>query len=155
MVILGGGGHTAQMLKLVDLLGPRHSYEYIVGLEDKFSAKKIKKKGRVYKISKPRKVKDTLHASVWKTTRGFAQAMKVLRRSRPDMILSAGPGIAVPVFYAAKLLCIKTAFIESWSRVHKKSTSGRLIYGIADLFFVQWPEMKRLYPKATYAGRLV
>jgi len=45
-------------------------------------------------------------------------------------------------------------FIESWARVYSKSDSGKLVYPIADLFFVQWKEMEKVYPHAIYAGRL-
>ena len=53
-----------------------------------------------------------------------------------------------------KLLGKKIIFIESWSRIYKKSSSGKFAYLFANLFFVQWPEMKKQYPKAIYAGRL-
>ncbi|MDP3029141.1 MAG: hypothetical protein Q8O04_06545 [Deltaproteobacteria bacterium] len=45
-------------------------------------------------------------------------------------------------------------FIESWSRVTTKSTTGKICYYLSDLFFVQWPELIKRYPKAIYAGRL-
>ncbi|MEK6909902.1 MAG: polysaccharide biosynthesis protein, partial [Candidatus Aenigmatarchaeota archaeon] len=40
-------------------------------------------------------------------------------------------------------------------RVRKPSKSGKLVYPIANLFFVQWEDLKSEYPRAVYAGRLL
>jgi beta-1,4-N-acetylglucosaminyltransferase len=45
-------------------------------------------------------------------------------------------------------------YIETGSRVFALSSSGRILYRFADLFFVQWPELLAAYPKAVYEGRL-
>ena len=55
---------------------------------------------------------------------------------------------------AAKILGKKSIYIESNAWVYKKSVTGKMVYPIADLFFVQWPEMKEQYENAIYAGRL-
>ena len=44
--------------------------------------------------------------------------------------------------------------IETFANKNKKTATGRLIYPIADLFIVQWKEMLKLYPKATYGGSI-
>jgi beta-1,4-N-acetylglucosaminyltransferase len=54
----------------------------------------------------------------------------------------------------AKLLRVKVIFIETGSRIHALSTTGKIVYRFADLFLVQWPELLRACPKAIYAGRL-
>jgi hypothetical protein len=55
-----------------------------------------------------------------------------------------------------KLLGARIVYIESWCRVHSCSGSGPLIYPVADLFLVQWPDVLRCYgPKARYEGGLV
>jgi UDP-N-acetylglucosamine:LPS N-acetylglucosamine transferase len=62
--------------------------------------------------------------------------------------------MAVPFSVLGKLLGKKVIFVEDYSRVSKASTSGKIIYRFSDLFFVQWPELKAVYPKGIYAGRL-
>ncbi len=83
------------------------------------------------------------------------QAALLLLKERSDVIVTAGSDVAVPFCYIGKLLGKKIIFIESWSRVRKPSKSGKLVYPIADLFFVQWEELKFEYPRAIYAGRLM
>ncbi|WP_307816097.1 hypothetical protein [Thermobrachium celere] len=42
--------------------------------------------------------------------------------------------------------------MESFAKVNTPNLSGKLIYPIADLFIVQWPELLKFYPKAKYLG---
>jgi beta-1,4-N-acetylglucosaminyltransferase len=154
LVILGSGGHTAQMIRLVSMLSPDHEYSYMVGLDDQLSESKITRAGAVYRVHRARRHEDGLLRTVVKVIRLSFESLGVLRRARPDIIINAGPGTAVPVSIIGKLLGKGVITIEDWSRVYSKSRSGRILYHFSDLFFVQWPEMLELYPKAVYAGRL-
>ena len=79
----------------------------------------------------------------------------ILVRERPDMIISTGAEIAIPICYMAKLLRKKIIFIESVCRVYKPSVSARIIYPIADLFMVQWEPLLKKFRKARYAGKVI
>jgi len=150
LMVLGSGGHTAQMLKLIKMLGNKYNYEYLINRNDVVTPKKVS--GKIYSIPNPRVFEASAFSKVSKTAWGFIKSFFIILRF--DVIISAGPGLSVPAFYAAKFLGKKTIFIESWSRARSPSVSGRLCYPVSDLFFVQWPEMKKFYPRAVYAGRL-
>jgi UDP-N-acetylglucosamine:LPS N-acetylglucosamine transferase len=78
----------------------------------------------------------------------------VLRRVRPAAVLSTGPSVAVPICVLARLTGVRVIFVETGSRVTALSTTGRIMYRVAHLFFVQWPELLHECPRAIYAGRL-
>ena len=80
-------------------------------------------------------------------------AWRLIRSERPDVILSTGSGLAVPFFLVGRLLGCRLVYVESLSRVHSLSLSGRVIIRIADAFFVQWPEAAR--GRARYAGSVL
>ena len=61
-------------------------------------------------------------------------AYKILKKERPDVIISSGAAVAVPFFYIGKLFGSKTVYIEVFDRI------------------VQWEEMKKVYPKAINLG---
>jgi beta-1,4-N-acetylglucosaminyltransferase len=84
-------------------------------------------------------------------------ALRILRKERPDVVISTGGGeIAVPFCYAGKLLGAKVIFIETLARITSKSAAGKLIYPIADLFLVQWePLLKKYGTKAQYWGNVI
>lgn len=46
----------------------------------------------------------------------------------------------------------KVIYVESFAKLDSKSVTGEMVYPFADYFFVQWEEMKRVYPKAIYHG---
>lgn len=155
LIVLGMGGHTSQILRIVERLGPGYEYEYVIGHDDATSRAMIPIPGKIYTMKNPRLMKDhSLIKVFWKMFPATIDAFRILKRSKPNAIMSAGPALAIPLFWLAKLMGIKTIFIESWVRVHHKSWAGRLVYPVSDLFFVQWESMRKVYPKAVYAGRL-
>lgn len=83
------------------------------------------------------------------------QATLLLLKERSNVIVTTGSDVAVPFCYIGRLMGKKIIFIESWSRVRKPSKSGKLVYPIANLFFVQWEDLKSEYPRAVYAGRVM
>lgn len=155
LIVLGMGGHTSQMLRLVNHLGEHYIYEYVIGDDDATSKNQIKYKGKIHVMKNPRLMKDkSLIPVFFKMFPATLDSFRILRKTKPKVIVSAGPSLTIPLFWAAKLLGIKTIFVESWVRVHHKSQTGKLVYPVSDLFLVQWPTLKKVYPKAIYAGRL-
>ena len=82
------------------------------------------------------------------------RAIKILKKERPDLIISSGAAPAVPFFYIGKLMGAKLVYIEAFDRFDKISMSGRLCYRLSDVFIVQWKDLLDKYPKAIYIGSL-
>jgi UDP-N-acetylglucosamine:LPS N-acetylglucosamine transferase len=93
--------------------------------------------------------------SVLNLLRNLGLAWRLLRRRRPDAILSTGAGLAVPFFVAGKLLGIRLVYVESLTRTESISLSGRLVYPLADRFFAQWPQAAARLRRAEYAGSIL
>ncbi|AVK62549.1 UDP-N-acetylglucosamine--LPS N-acetylglucosamine transferase [Lactobacillus sp. CBA3605] len=81
-------------------------------------------------------------------------AWKIIRKERPDLIISSGAAVAVPFFYIGKLFGAKVIYIEVFDRIDKPTITGRLVYPITDKFIVEWEEMKKVYPKAINFGSI-
>lgn len=155
IIVLGSGGHTTQMLRVMELLHDSYDFEYVVNDDDNKSIQKIDCREHIKFIPRPRKIYDkSVTRSAIKTILSIIKSFNVIYKSDSVGIVSAGPGLAVPLFIWASIFGKKRIFIESWSRVNTKSTTGKICYYLSDLFFVQWPELTKRYPKAIYAGRL-
>jgi UDP-N-acetylglucosamine:LPS N-acetylglucosamine transferase len=155
LVVLGEGGHTTELLNLVDLLGDRYEYHYVISKQDNLSADQLRIDGPIYRLLRPRG-KDTASAlAALRTIVTAFQALRVVLRVRPKAVLSTGPAIAVPVAILGKLFGARVIFVETGSRIRTVSMTGRIMYRWADLFFVQWPQLKEELPRAIYAGRLI
>ena len=154
IVVLGDGGHTAQMIRLVNLLESQYDYEYIIAKQDKLSIYKILIKGKVHFINRVAVFGDNYFIRFCKLIRGLYEVYPIVKNSNTQAIITCGPNISVPICIIGKILNKKIIFIETWSKVYSKTSSGRLIYYFADLFFIQWKSLIEIYPKAIYAGRL-
>ncbi len=140
------GGHLTHMRMLMPVL-ERAADRFWVTF-DKEDANTALAGERVYHCFFP------TNRNVGNTLRNTALAVRVLRRERPDLIVSSGAAIAVPFFLIGKLLGAKTVYIEVFDRVDAPTLTGRLVKRFTDLFVVQWPEMTRVYPGSVDLGSI-
>lgn len=153
MFVLGGGGHTKQLLMLVEKLIEEYEIEYVVRKDGRPSKKKLG--GKIFSISNPRPMDNANSIkTIFRLFPYTLEALKILKKSKADVIIICGPAISVPLAFLGKIIFKKKViFIESWSRVKSKSLSGKLISNFSDKIFVQWKNNKN-YPQAIFAGRL-
>lgn len=145
-LVCSHGGHFTETLQILDAF-ERHDFFFVTYHSPRSSD--VEKLGRCY-------LTDNIERSIWRMVRAFFWAFYILYREKPDVIVSLGAEIAVPFFYLARLLSIKTIFIESWCRTENLSQTGRLVYPVADVFLVQWPQLLSVCgSKAQYNGAVI
>ncbi|KAB1215357.1 UDP-N-acetylglucosamine transferase subunit ALG14 [Morella rubra] len=180
LIVLGSGGHTAEMLDLLSVLqkerfSPRF---YVAAATDNMSLEKARtlekslvevtgvkvvETAQFMQIYRSREVGQSYLTSIWTTLIATAHALWLMTKIRPQVILCNGPGTCVPLCAIAfffKVVGIRWSsvfYVESIARVRRLSLSGLLLYKlrIVDQFFVQWPQLKRQYPRAHYVGCLM
>lgn len=80
------------------------------------------------------------------------RSLFIFIKERPDAIITTGVLAMIPMCLLAKLFGKKLIYIESFAKVTSPTETGKLMYRFADQFYVQWPQMKKIYPKAIYLG---
>lgn len=137
------GGHLTHLYMLKPFWEDKDRFWVTFEKED---AKSILKDERMYPCYFPtnRNVKNLI--------RNTFVAWKVLRKERPDLLISSGAAVAVPFFYLGKLMGMKLIYIEVFDRIDKPTMTGRLVYPITDKFIVQWEEQKKVYPRSINLG---
>lgn len=93
--------------------------------------------------------------SVTKLARNVLLARRLLRELDPDVVLSTGAALAVPFLLGARLGGRRAIYVESFTRVHDLSLSGRIVYPFASEVFVQWSSLAERRPRAHYAGSVL
>jgi beta-1,4-N-acetylglucosaminyltransferase len=83
------------------------------------------------------------------------EAQSILRKERPDIILSTGAGPVVPFALIGKLFGIRGVFIESIARISAPSLTGRIMNHLADRVLYQWPSLARFFPRGVCGGPIV
>ncbi|KAI3838244.1 hypothetical protein MKW92_053062 [Papaver armeniacum] len=181
LIILGSGGHTAEMINLIHVLQwdkftPR---VYVAASTDNMSLQKaqvledsmvgqadpdkLKVTVKFMQIYRSREVGQSYLTSIGTTLIALLHALLLMIKIRPQVILCNGPGTCFPLCVIAflfKVLGIRWSsifYVESIARVKRLSLSGLLLYKlhIADLIFVQWPHLQKKYPRARYVGCLM
>jgi UDP-N-acetylglucosamine:LPS N-acetylglucosamine transferase len=145
-LVCSSGGHLTEMTLLLPAL---EEYEYFFVTYRCLRTEALAERERLYLVS-------FIGMNPLKMAVAFMHAFFILIKERPDVVLSTGAQIAIPFCWLGKLLGARVVYIESWCRVHSHSGSGPLVYPVADLFLVQWPDALHAYgPKARYEGGLV
>mmetsp|Transcript_31429 Transcript_31429/g.82430 ORF Transcript_31429/g.82430 Transcript_31429/m.82430 type:complete len:253 (+) Transcript_31429:433-1191(+) len=168
LVVLGSGGHTTEMLRLLGALNLQ-SYTprtYVYAETDRMSPTKLAafERNRVDYVTRviprAREVRQGAVGTIFGSARALAAAVPMVLRGMPDLVLTNGPGTCIPLCIAAyipRLLGMKRiqiVYVESICRVTTLSMTGKLLYPFCDGFIVQWPELAAKYPEASYLGRL-
>jgi UDP-N-acetylglucosamine:LPS N-acetylglucosamine transferase len=159
--VLVSGGHCTELLNVAERFRIETKKSYIIFKGDKISKSKIKHDADIIEVTKS--FQEVLRHNPLKLLLltpafGFAifQGMRAMLMLGIDAVVSNGSGPAIPIMIAAKLTGRKVIYIESMARIFSRSLTGALAYHfLADLFFVQWPEQKLLYPDAIYKGRVL
>jgi UDP-N-acetylglucosamine:LPS N-acetylglucosamine transferase len=145
LLVGSSGGHLLQLLTVAQVL---EEFDKAWVCFDTPDAKHFLMNENVYWCYHP------TTKNVKNMVRNLIQAVRVLIKERPGVILSAGAGVAISYAWVGHFLGAKVVFIEAFNRVKSRSVTGRIVYPIADLFCVQWQSMLKLYPKAKYIGIL-
>lgn len=92
----------------------------------------------------------------WRFLLNLWEAFRILWRERPLVILSTGAGPAVPFALVGRFLFgCRIVFVETITRIHYPSMTGRIMYRLAHDFFYQWDSLARYFPRGRLGGPLV
>ena len=118
-LVCSSGGHFLQLYALRNLWEDHEQFWVTFpGNDTRFILKNVKKYWAFHPTN--RHIRNLI--------KNFFLAFNLLRKEKPDIIISTGAGVTVPFFYIGKLLGIKTVYIESLARVEKLSLTGKLVY---------------------------
>lgn len=101
------------------------------------------------------------HGLYWPTNRSLKALMintwrsfSVLRKERPDVIVSSGAAAAVAFFFVGKIFYrTRNVFIECFDRIDNMTLTARLVRPVTDLFLCQWDSQLTDFPRRRQVGR--
>jgi beta-1,4-N-acetylglucosaminyltransferase len=164
LVVLGSGGHTAEMLLMLQTLDMARwkKRSWVVSSGDSFSAglaaefeARLRDSGGMFEVvelPRARRVHQSIFTAPATSLSCLWASLKILERDSPDVVLTNGPGTGVIVVLASLILRFlglagsertRCVYVESLARCNKLSLSGRLLSKVVDRFLVQWPELEK------------
>ena len=144
LLVCTQGGHVTEMLSLMEAF---KAHDIVFLTYD-----------NPLTINQPYKILtiEYIGVSLIKMIKSFLPIFKIFKTEKPQMVISTGSEIAIPTFIIARIMGIKTIYIESWCRVKTRSHTGKVLYYFSDLFLVQWPDLVKVYgKKARYEGAVI
>lgn len=148
--IASSGGHLTQLLQLKSMF---QDYDSYLITEKDISTSVLTVDGAKILFFAPTR-KNKILEYLWGNFKTLLLSLKYFLSIKPDVVVSTGAGISVYFCYLAKLFKRKVIFIETYAAMSGRTTAGKIIYPIADRFYVQWEGMKKFYPKSIYKGTL-
>ncbi len=142
-LVCSHGGHLTEMLSLMEAFEGFETFFFC------YDADTTRRLSRAYLV--PNMARNPVEF-----VKNLFRAARIFRRERPRLIVSTGAEIAIPVAIVGKLFGARLVHVECGAQVVTPSFTGRVLYWIADAFYVQWPELLQAYgPRAQYRGSLV
>jgi beta-1,4-N-acetylglucosaminyltransferase len=155
LLVYGKGGHNAQMQRLI-VNGPEEfQNKQFIALTD------VKVKNPLFleqlycveardKFSYIKNSFVFILYFIW----AVAQMARILYKYNVVSMISTGPGVAVVPGIICRLCFINVIYFESWSRIYTPSLAGKIMYAIANSFFIQHKSLQKFYPQGIFSGRL-
>lgn len=141
-LVCSGGGHLVELQQMKEVYS---KYDHFFLTIENDYVKHVSAKEKMYFIKDPKRNPINFFTNLF-------QSLSVLVKEKPNIIITTGAGVAVPVCYLGKMLRKKIVYVESLSRIKEPSLSGRLVHPISDVFLVQWKPLLKKYKKAIYVG---
>lgn len=139
------GGHFEQILMLRPLMD---KYDNILITEKTTYEVEVKNEKIYYLCQVNRKEWDFPFKIIYNAL----YSIYIFIKESPDIVITTGVLAMIPICLISKLCGKKLIYIESFAKVNSANKTGKLMYKFADQFYVQWPQMKEIYPKAIYLG---
>jgi UDP-N-acetylglucosamine:LPS N-acetylglucosamine transferase len=141
------GGHYEQMMMLEPLM---EKYESFI-ITEETEYKPDRKSKKTYYMKQVNRKEKTLFP---KMMINLIRSITIFFGEKPDVVICTGAMATIPICLIAKFAGKKLIYIESFAKVTSGNLTGKLLYRYADRFYVQWPQMRQVYPNAIYLGAI-
>lgn len=85
--------------------------------------------------------KDFSRTNPWHAVGQMKRMRDIIKRERPDMVISTGAAPGLMALIVAKMMGIRTVWVDSIANADHLSICGRLASRIADKTLTQWPHL--------------
>lgn len=143
--IASTGGHFDQLMMLKPIMDKYNSFI----VTEKTSYQAVKDARKTYYLTQVNRHEKTF---IFKMLINTINTLKIFIKEKPDIVISTGALVTIPMCIIAKIFRKKLIFIESFAKITSPTLTGKLLYKFADQFYVQWEDMLKIYPKAIYKG---
>ncbi|MEN3052253.1 MAG: glycosyltransferase [Candidatus Methanosuratincola petrocarbonis] len=151
-----GGGHTGVALACLKKIGG--DVCFVVLNNDDLTKMKLTSLGfRYSQIIEPRGLGENIASPsvIAKFFLNALQAIKILMKEKPEIVISTGPNPSIPISFIAKIFGKKLINVEAVDRVLSPSITARILSWIADETWVHWSMQMLWFRNSRLIGPLL
>ncbi len=161
MFLTAGGGFTWESLSLLKQLDRHWEYTFVVPESAVVAGSDLDRATSGSRCVILPEVSSRADHRIASIVRNLSRAVWLLWKeftsNRPDVAVCLGSSLAIPIAFVCRLRGVPFIFVESITRTDALSSTGRLLLrlGMAEHFFVQWPELTQYHPRARFMGTVL
>lgn len=126
------GGHWIQLLRITKALDARYDVSYI---STHAKCATFVEGHNFYTI------RSFSRWDAYKVFHAFFSALSILKKEKPDVVITTGAAPGLAVLLAARCLGKKTIWIDSIANSVHLSASGKIAKHFASCIYTQWPNL--------------
>jgi len=138
------GGHWIQLLRIAKPMEEKYEMVYLCTHP---------KCETMVEGNKFHLISDYSRWDAWKMIPSFFQLLRIVRKEKPDAIITTGAAPGLMCLLAGKILGRKTIWIDSIANVQHLSASGRIAAKFATRVYTQWKDLAT--DKIVFAGNIL
>jgi len=138
------GGHWIQLLRIAKPMEEKYEMVYLCTHP---------KCETMVEGNKFHLISDYSRWDAWKMIPSFFQLLRIVRKEKPDVIITTGAAPGLMCLLAGKILGRKTIWIDSIANVQHLSASGRIAAKFATRVYTQWKDLAT--DKIVFAGNIL
>jgi len=143
LAVASAGGHWSQLLRIL----PAFEGHSLILISTKSSFSDIVPDSEYYSVNESNR---------WNKIGlviTFFQLAKLIKRIRPEIIITTGAAPGLISIIIGRIFSIKTIWIDSIANAECISLSGKIASIFADMCFTQWPDLEN--SKFKYYGNIL
>lgn len=138
------GGHWVQLLRIAKPM--ERNYEVVYLCTHPKCATMVE--GQKFHV-----MEDYSRWDAWKMIPAFFKLLSVVRKEKPEAIVTTGAAPGLMCLLAGKVLGKKTIWVDSIANVQHLSASGRIAQKFASKIYTQWRDLAT--PRVAFAGNIL
>ena len=138
------GGHWVQLLRLARQM--EKDYEVVYLCTHPKCATMVE--GQKFYV-----MEDYSRWDAWKMIPAFFKLLGIVRKEKPEAIMTTGAAPGLMCLLAGKVLGNKTIWVDSIANVQHLSASGRIALKFASKIYTQWRDLAT--PRVAFAGNIL
>ena len=157
LLIAGEGGHLEQARRFFELNKQLDNTNFLIVTDEQMKnvnlTCEVVRKNNISSYTKQRSAINLVIFFFYFILE-FISALFLIIKVRPSGVVAFGPIFCLPYIVWARILGLKTVYIETWSKFYEPSITAKICQKLVHRIYIQNTSLKERLSKGIYGGKL-